>query len=173
MGDLFAVNKVRIYGGSGFAFPVDYRVQVSLDGTTWTDVAVRNGDPGMEGWREIGFDAQTARFVRVYGDKLVDKGRDGYLMQIGEVEAYGTPAVDSDAANAALEALEAARAKITGEDTTALGRGDQGAEGRDRRREQHAERNQRPYQGRGRGACKVHRQHGRRPLRLWPRQRML
>ena len=39
-------------------------------------------------------------------------------MQIGEVEAYGTPAVDSDAANAALEALEAARAKITGEDTT-------------------------------------------------------
>lgn len=41
-------------------------------------------------------------------------------MQIGEVEAYGTPAVDSDAANAALEALEAARAKITGEDTTAL-----------------------------------------------------
>ena len=120
MGDLFAVNKVRIYGGSGFAFPVDYRVQVSLDGTTWTDVAVRNGDPGMEGWREIGFDAQTARFVRVYGDKLVDKGRDGYLMQIGEVEAYGTPAVDSDAANAALEALEAARAKITGEDTTAL-----------------------------------------------------
>ena len=74
----------------------------------------------MEGWREIGFDAQTARFVRVYGDKLVDKGRDGYLMQIGEVEAYGTPAVDSDAANAALEALEAARAKITGEDTTAL-----------------------------------------------------
>ena len=120
MGDLFAVNKVRIYGGSGFAFPVDYRVQVSLDGTTLTDVAVRNGDPGMEGWREIGFDAQTARFVRVYGDKLVDKGRDGYLMQIGEVEAYGTPAVDSDAANAALEALEAARAKITGEDTTAL-----------------------------------------------------
>ena len=95
-------------------------MQVSLDGTTWTDVAVRNGDPGMEGWREIGFDAQTARFVRVYGDKLVDKGRDGYLMQIGEVEAYGTPAVDSDAANAALEALEAARAKITGEDTTAL-----------------------------------------------------
>lgn len=34
----------------------------------------------------------------VYGDKLVDKGRDGYLMQIGEVEAYGTPAVISDAA---------------------------------------------------------------------------
>lgn len=120
MGDLFAVNKVRIYGGSSFAFPVDYRVQVSLDGTTWTDVAVKTNDPGTEGWREIEFDAQTARFVRVYGDKLVDKGRDGYLMQIGEVEAYGTPVVDRDAANAALEARKAARAKITGEDTTAL-----------------------------------------------------
>ncbi len=120
MGDLFAVNKVRIYAGSRFAFPVDYRVQVSLDGTTWTDVAVRTGDPGTEGWREIEFDAQTARFVRVYGDKLVLSGVDGYLMQIGEVEAYGTPVVDRDAANAALEALKAARAKITGEDTTAL-----------------------------------------------------
>ena len=120
MGDLFAVNKVRIYAGSHFAFPIDYRVQVSLDGTTWTDVAVRTGDPGTEGWREIEFDAQTARFVRVYGDKLVLSSVDGYLMQIGEVEAYGTPVVDRDAANAALEALKAARAKITGEDTTAL-----------------------------------------------------
>ena len=49
----------------------------------------------------------NARFVRVTGTKLRGGGNDGYLLQLGEIEAYGKPVCDKTVLEEAIDTFKA------------------------------------------------------------------
>ncbi|MEV7780078.1 discoidin domain-containing protein [Kitasatospora sp. NPDC088351] len=70
---------------TGLGFPVDYTVQVSTDGTTWTTVEDRHDQPRPGGTLTFPFAPATARYVKVTGTRLsTDQFGDHYL-QLGEI----------------------------------------------------------------------------------------
>ncbi|MFB7470298.1 discoidin domain-containing protein [Kitasatospora sp. NPDC056184] len=70
---------------TGLGFPVDFTVQVSADGTTWTTVADRHDQPRPGGTLTLPFAPATARYVKVTGTRLsADQFGDHYL-QLGEI----------------------------------------------------------------------------------------
>ncbi len=102
-GDLFAVDKVviRPFG----AFPENYHVELSEDGRNWTVISkVEGANP--TGDIEITLDTPVnARFVRMVGTRLRMGGAasDGYLFQLGDIEAYGKPVCDKAVLETAME----------------------------------------------------------------------
>lgn len=95
----YDVSEVKVHALG--AFPVDYKVQLSSDGGEWTTIADVTGDNGSTAKpRVFTLDKPVrAAFVRVIGSKLRMGGSaaDGYLMQVAEIEAFGTPASDRQA----------------------------------------------------------------------------
>lgn len=105
----FDITEVRLRAiGS---FPVDYQVQLSPDGGTWTTVANVTGDDGSAKHpRVFTLDRPVrAAYVRIISSKLRMGGvaADGYLMQMAEIEAFGTPASDRTALKALIARAEA------------------------------------------------------------------
>ena len=49
----------------------------------------------------------NARFIRVTGTKLRGGGNDGYLLQLGEIEAYGKPVCDKTVLEEAIATFKA------------------------------------------------------------------
>ncbi|MBP5312655.1 MAG: discoidin domain-containing protein [Clostridia bacterium] len=84
------VNVCPTIGGS--CFPVDFHIEVSLDGKNYTTVAsvegCKNAKTGSTKPVVLTFDAVTAGYVKFVATKLYDvpSGVDGILMQIGEIE---------------------------------------------------------------------------------------
>ncbi|MFE7406770.1 discoidin domain-containing protein [Isoptericola sp. NPDC057559] len=102
LGATHDVSKVVLHPKGTFA--VDYRVQVSLDGRRWTTVADVTGDDVSTAPRTFALDEPTpGAYVRVVSSRLRSGGRDGYLMQVADVEVYGTPASDRTALRALLD----------------------------------------------------------------------
>lgn len=93
----YSLNKVVLYSrptadNGGIGFPEDYRIDVSEDGQNWTTVKTITGDVDQTPKvRTFNFDAIKAAYVKVVGTKLglAGSSSDGYMMQIGEIEAYG------------------------------------------------------------------------------------
>jgi len=107
-GDLFAVEKIVLEDNG--VFPEDFTVALSEDGLNWTVIADVTGEPDKDtGTRyEITLDAPVnARFVRVTGTKLRGGGNDGYLLQLGEIEAYGKPVCDKTVLQGAIDTFKA------------------------------------------------------------------
>lgn len=78
-----ALSRVRLDWEAAHASA--YRVQGSLDGTTWTDLSTTTtGDGGTDDLTVSG----TARYVRVYGTKRAT----AYGYSLWEFKVYGTPA---------------------------------------------------------------------------------
>lgn len=79
----------------GCGFPVDFKIEVSEDGTTWTDVHSENGCLRPDGSvQKYLFSLQkNIQYIRVTGTKLRsdgDRGKDNsYRMQFAEIEVYG------------------------------------------------------------------------------------
>ncbi|MEV6013252.1 discoidin domain-containing protein [Streptomyces sp. NPDC051976] len=72
---------------TGRGFPVDFAVQTSPDGVTWTTVASRTGyAPPDATAQTFGFAATTARYVRITGTKLSTDQTGTYYLQLGELE---------------------------------------------------------------------------------------
>lgn len=96
LGAPFEVTDVKLSPIGSFA--VDYKVQTSTNGTDWTTVASVIGDNGSAAsQRDFALAAPTtASFVRVISSKLKTAGsaQDGTLMQIGEMQVFGTPSAD-------------------------------------------------------------------------------
>ncbi len=107
-GDLFALEKVSITPCG--AFPEDYRVQVSTDGKTWTDILSVEGAeiPTEDVLVTPEGGTVPARFLKFMGTKLRGGGADGYLLQFREIEAYGSPICDKTALEDAMNAYTAA-----------------------------------------------------------------
>ncbi|MEV7278795.1 discoidin domain-containing protein [Streptomyces sp. NPDC093111] len=78
-----ALSRVRLEWEAAHASA--YRVQGSLDGTTWTDLhTTTTGDGGTDDLTVSG----TARYVRVYATKRAT----AYGYSLWEFKVYGTPA---------------------------------------------------------------------------------
>lgn len=83
MVDLGAVKKVgKVLISWEEAAAEQYRIQLSLDGKSWKDVARKTDGAG--GVEELKFPPQSARYVRMLGEKRRTKG--GY--SIFEFEVY-------------------------------------------------------------------------------------
>ncbi|GAA1597604.1 hypothetical protein GCM10009804_62560 [Kribbella hippodromi] len=92
------VNRIDLYGrtdgaSTGQGFPIDYTVETSTDGTTWTPVTSVTGAPQPGAGRvTYTFADRTARYVQVRGTQLRPDGEGGYRMQLAEVEVRQQPA---------------------------------------------------------------------------------
>ncbi len=101
MGDLFAVDRVVIQP-HGY-FPEDYTVALSVDGKTWVTVEDVKGSEYLTEKFEVTPDEPvTGRYLRFMATKLRSGGADGYLLQLGEIEAYGTPVCDKSVIEEAM-----------------------------------------------------------------------
>ncbi len=93
----YRINAVRLDTRGGTivtgmnAFPADYRIEVSLDGETFTTVAEVTGDndPISQDQRVLTFDAVEARYVRLFVTKMTGStGFAGYGVEIDEFEVF-------------------------------------------------------------------------------------
>ena len=97
LGTTYPINRVDLYPRNdsrrvGESFPIDFTIQTSLDGNSWTTVVTRNnyGKPGPEA-QPFTFNRTDARFVKVVGTNLRYLGAEGsYFMQFTEIEVYGS-----------------------------------------------------------------------------------
>ena len=107
-GDLFAVEKIVLEDNG--AFPEDYTVALSADGLNWVTVSDVKGSKDYDSGYKVEIVLETpvnARFVRVMGTKLRGGGNDGYLLQLGEIEAYGKPVCDKTVLEEAIATFKA------------------------------------------------------------------
>ncbi|GAA4345576.1 hypothetical protein GCM10023087_07670 [Microbacterium rhizosphaerae] len=74
----------------GTGFPVDFTVETSVDGVTWSPGVAQTGyaKPASYQGQSFSFDARSARYVRVTGTNLrPDSGQ--YRMQFAEIQVFG------------------------------------------------------------------------------------
>ncbi len=103
-GDVFALEQVVITPLG--AFPIDYTVDVSVDGLNWTVISAVKGASRPSSDVILTLDTPVnARFLRMTATKLAFGGnqQDGYLFQLGEIAAYGKPVCDTTTLKEALE----------------------------------------------------------------------
>ena len=108
LGDLFAVDRIVLEDNG--SFPEDYTVALSEDGLNWVIVKDVKGAADFDSGHKIKIALDTpvnARFVRVMGTKLRGGGNDGYLLQLGEIEVYGTPVCDKTVLEEAIATFKA------------------------------------------------------------------
>lgn len=93
LGAVHVVNAIRLtprMDTPGEGFPIDFVVEVSKNGTTWTGVVDRVAAPKATSAVEYRFGRQPARYVRVRGTKLrplsIEDGH--YRLQLSEIEIY-------------------------------------------------------------------------------------
>ncbi|MFD1543756.1 glycoside hydrolase domain-containing protein, partial [Nonomuraea guangzhouensis] len=81
---------------AGMGFPVDFTVQVSPDGNSWSTVASRTNYPRPgAGAQTLSFPTVEARYVKVAGTKLSSDPFGAFHMQLAEIEAHsGTLAAE-------------------------------------------------------------------------------
>ena len=102
MKDIFALEKAVLTPLG--AWPADFEISVSGDMKNWTKVCSFENCPVPEGAFTADMGGAVGRYVMIKGTKLRYGGNvnDGYLMQLGEVELYGTPVVDYEEAKALM-----------------------------------------------------------------------
>ncbi len=99
--DVFAVEKVVLQPRG--CFPVDYTVEMSMDGVEWTTIySAKGASTPTEDVVLTPDTPATGRFLRVTATKLTGGGKDGYLFQLAEIEAYGKPVCDPTSLQEAL-----------------------------------------------------------------------
>ena len=95
LGGSHPVSRVDIYPRNdparlGEGFPLDFTIEVSQDGRSWTAVVRKTGygKPGDDVQR-FGFNPVGGRFVRIVGTNLRYLGAEqAYYMQFAEIEVY-------------------------------------------------------------------------------------
>ncbi|MCU6794424.1 cadherin-like beta sandwich domain-containing protein [Paenibacillus sp. WQ 127069] len=88
-------NKMKLFprndpGNGGYGFPLDFKVEVSTNGTNWTQVVQKTDYPFPNPvvGQEFVFDNVTDRYVRVTGTKLRTDKNGTYYMQFAEIEVW-------------------------------------------------------------------------------------
>ncbi len=106
-GDLYAVEKVVITPKGNT--PEDFRIELSEDCENWITIYEVTGADVIKDAITVTLDTPiNAKYVQVVGTKLrADNGGNGYLLQLGEIEAYGKPVCDKSVIEAALAIYEA------------------------------------------------------------------
>jgi hypothetical protein len=85
--DLYPRNDATFGTTVGDGFPVDFTIEVSDNGTSWTPVVTRTGHPKPTSVQTYEFTARTANFLRVRATNLRAVGG-SYYFQLAEVEVY-------------------------------------------------------------------------------------
>lgn len=93
----FRVDRVKLVpraqGGSVYAFPKDFKLQTSLDGTAFVDVPGQSYTsypaPSAPGADFVFAGPVQARYVRVVGTKFGTDDVGNYAMQLAEIYAFG------------------------------------------------------------------------------------
>ncbi len=94
--DTFCIERIVLTALG--AFPKDYRVQVSDDCRDWYDVAEAFDVEASSSQRfEYDADGYEGRYVRLFATELSCSERDGYILQVGEIDVYGKPICDKTA----------------------------------------------------------------------------
>ncbi len=105
-GDLFAVDTIKVI--PFHCWPLDFKLELSTDGSNWTTVyEAEASEPSSDGLTVVLDSPVPARMVRLIATKLRYAGGDGYLLQLGEIEAYGKPICDRTMLEAAMAEFEA------------------------------------------------------------------
>lgn len=85
--DLYPRNDASYGTEVGDGFPVDFTIDLSIDGVTWTTVVTRTRAPRPESVQAFVFPPRSAAFVRVRATRLRHVGF-GYFFQIAEIEVF-------------------------------------------------------------------------------------
>ncbi|WNG38681.1 hypothetical protein F0U61_37180 [Archangium violaceum] len=85
--DMYPRNDATYGTVVGDGFPVNFNIELSMDGVSWTPVVTRTNYPRPTGVQTFEFTAQSARFVRVLATNLRSVGS-SYYFQIAEIEVF-------------------------------------------------------------------------------------
>ena len=101
LGDPYAISDIKLYPLG--CWPADFTLSVSSDRQNWQTVASETKSKAPK--EEYSCDAGGAvgRFIMVRATKLRNTATDGYMLQLGELEAHGTPVKDAAEARALMD----------------------------------------------------------------------
>ena len=115
LGDLFALDKVVVTPISDL-WPVDFEILVSTDGETWVSIDQQKRSQKPSGDYVVSLDAPVeATMIKFEATRLRSTAADGYMLQLAEIEAYGTPVCDKSALQGAMDEYAAAGGDVSAE----------------------------------------------------------
>ena len=115
LGDLFALDKVVVTPISDL-WPVDFEILVSTDGETWVSIDQQKRSQKPSGDYVVSLDTPVeAAMIKFEATKLRSTAADGYMLQLAEIEAYGTPVCDKSALQGAMDEYAAAGGDVSAE----------------------------------------------------------
>ncbi|MCH5162322.1 MAG: discoidin domain-containing protein [Clostridiales bacterium] len=94
LGNVIAVNEVVLYprNGDGVYFPIDYYIEISVDGEEYTKVFEMIGDTLStqrdKRPRYCFFSSENAQYVRITATRMSAGGGGDYRTDYGEIEVY-------------------------------------------------------------------------------------
>ena len=114
-GDLFAVDKIVVHPISDL-WPEDFEILLSEDGENWISIDKQTGSkkPGSPYTVEL-TQPVNATMVKFEATKLRSTAADGYMLQLAEIEAYGTPVCDKSALQSMMDEYVAAGGDVSAE----------------------------------------------------------
>jgi hypothetical protein len=95
LGSARTLSRVDLYprddaGNVGVGFPIDFTIQISPDGTTWTTVSTQTGYPRPgDTVQTFPFTSISARYVKVNATNLSTDPFGHYHLQFAELETLG------------------------------------------------------------------------------------
>ncbi|GAA2029070.1 hypothetical protein GCM10009839_30540 [Catenulispora yoronensis] len=94
LGSARSLDRVDLYprsdgANAGQGFPIDFTIQTSVDGASWTTVSTQTGYPKPTSVQTFPFAAVNARYVKVVGTNLSTDPLGHYHMQFAEIEPLG------------------------------------------------------------------------------------
>ncbi len=112
-GDLFALDKV-VVTPIGDLWPKDFEIFVSVDGESWTSIDKQTDAQKPNGDYVVTLASPVeAAMIKLEATKLRSTAADGYMLQLSEIEAYGTPICDKSALQRVMDEYVAAGGDIT------------------------------------------------------------
>jgi hypothetical protein len=114
-GDVFAVDKIVVHPISDL-WPEDFEILLSPDGENWVSVDKQTGSkkPNEPYIVQLA-EPVDAMMVKFEATKLRSTAADGYMLQLAEIEAYGTPVCDKRALQAIMDEYVAAGGDVNAE----------------------------------------------------------
>ncbi|CAH0123835.1 hypothetical protein SRABI98_00041 [Microbacterium sp. Bi98] len=90
-------------GNVGYGFPIDYTIELSTDGSTWTTAETVTAAPQPTGPVAFTIPPTQAKFIKITGTSLRKNtlDRNSYRMQIAEIAALEAPSLPQDGATTA------------------------------------------------------------------------
>ena len=89
LGSVVSVDAIDLYWWNATYFATDYRIEVSSDGTTWTDVTgtINLGFIGASTPHNISLGGVSCQYIRLF----CEVGNNASWVVVSEIEAYSSP----------------------------------------------------------------------------------